>query len=161
LAQPTDRLAATESVDLHDAVDDAMDSIGGAAWSRVDVRPAASATVRGDRVLLAVMLANAIENALKFSKGRVVVRIERSSDGWTRVSVEDDGPGVPEDERAKVFAPFVRSRAARASSVPGHGIGLSLIAHVAEVHGGRARFGDCATGARLEIELPGAPHEAA
>ncbi len=71
------------------------------------------------------------------------------------VTIDDDGPGIPEDEQVRVFAAFYRTRASRAGPIPGHGIGLALIAHVAALHGGTARFEDCARGTRLEIALPG------
>jgi signal transduction histidine kinase len=109
--------------------------------------------IRGDEELLRVLLNNALANALKFSAAEVKVYARRAqSKVW--IEVNDHGPGVPLAERAHVFSPFYRTKAALAGGVPGHGIGLALIAHVARIHSGEARFLEVDEGSRLQIELP-------
>lgn len=153
LASPVTRAHAVESVDLQDAHEDALESLPLDAWERIQLDARPGVVVQGDPVLLSTMLSNGLENALKFSTGTVHVTI-RSDGPEALVAIADDGPGVPTDERERVFAPFYRTRAMRAGAAPGHGIGLALIAHVVAIHGGHVRFADTSRGARLEIRLP-------
>jgi signal transduction histidine kinase len=71
--------------------------------------------------------------------------------------VSDDGPGIPEDERAKVFRRFYRLE--RSRTTPGSGLGLSLVAAVADIHEIRLAVRDNEPGTRLEMRFPlrGAP----
>lgn len=153
LARPVSERPRDDVFDLHDAYDDAIEMIPVDAWPRIELLPPDCAPLVGDRVLVATMLANAIENALKFSEGPVRVVLTTEHDEVV-ARVADEGAGIPDAERARVFEPFYRTRSTRASGKAGHGIGLSLIAHVASVHGGSARFLDVARGATLEIRLP-------
>ena len=153
LASPASKLEIGEELELQSAVDDGLDLIPIASWPRVNVTSEAEAYVRGDRALLAAMIANAIENGLKFSEGEVRVQL-RAEAQKVEIQVTDEGPGILKTDRERVFEPFFRTRATRASGTPGHGIGLSLIAHVSAVHGGEARFMDRDRGTCLVIELP-------
>lgn len=110
------------------------------------------ALVRGDEVLLAVMLDNVVDNALGFSTGPVVVAVCEGVDEVT-ITVDDEGPGVPAELAEQLFLPFRRASTAR--SRPGHGLGLALVAHVAQACGGRVGFvPGRPRGARIEIRLP-------
>ena len=93
--------------------------------------------VRGNREFLAQALANLIDNAVKYTPpgGAVRVRARRRSSGEVEFSVTDTGPGVPEPDRNRIAQRFVRLENSR--SEPGVGLGLSLVAAVAEAHGGR------------------------
>lgn len=153
LATPAAKLKLGQEIELQSAAEDALDLIPFDAWPRVHVTAESEAHVRGDRALLASMIANGIENALKFSDGEVRVLLRAAPD-HAELRISDDGPGIPEAERDRVFEPFFRTRATRASGTRGHGIGLSLIAHVAAVHGGSARFAAQERGTSLLIELP-------
>jgi signal transduction histidine kinase len=79
------------------------------------------------------------------------VRAE-THDGVAQIIVTDRGPGVPEAERERVLARFVRLEASR--SEPGSGLGLSLVAAVARLHGGGLRLGDNEPGLRVVLALP-------
>jgi len=120
-------------------------------------------SVRANREFLAQALANLIDNAVKYtpSGGAVTVRTRRASTGEIEFSVTDTGPGVPEADRGRIAQRFVRLENSR--SEPGAGLGLSLVAAVAEAHGGRleitegpGRFGGFGPGLRVALLLPGA-----
>jgi two-component system, OmpR family, phosphate regulon sensor histidine kinase PhoR len=88
---------------------------------------------------LAVM--NLIDNALKYAPGSAViaVRADRGDEGDAiDVRVVDRGPGIPADDQVRIFERFVRGGAARGKAIRGSGIGLALVKHIAESHGGRA-----------------------
>ena len=90
------------------------------------------------------------------ASSRIWVRLERSDAGML-LSVEDDWPGVPEDLRAAIFEPFRQGDAA-AGHAPGTGVGLSLVARFAELHGGRAWAEDRpGGGAAFRVFLPSPP----
>jgi signal transduction histidine kinase len=70
---------------------------------------------------------------------------------------EDRGPGIPRDERERVFEPFYRGPAAERNATPGSGLGLSLVRHVVRAHGGRVRVeGREGGGTAVVLELPAA-----
>ncbi|MGE5501064.1 MAG: sensor histidine kinase [Ignavibacteriales bacterium] len=93
--------------------------------------------VKGNREFIAQALANILDNAVKYTPegGAVMLRTRRRSSGEVEFSVTDTGPGVPESDRARVVQRFVRLENSR--NEPGSGLGLSLVAAVAEAHGGR------------------------
>ena len=97
---------------------------------------------RGDREFLAQALANLLDNAVKYTPpgGAVMLRARRRSSGEIELSVTDTGPGVPADQRARVVERFVRLENSR--NQPGAGLGLSLVAAVAQAHDGRLELDD-------------------
>jgi signal transduction histidine kinase len=113
----------------------------------------AEAPARGDRHLLSQALANLIDNAVKYTPegGRVTVRIAAGPE--PKVEVADNGPGIPEDERGRVLEPFARLDATR--STPGNGLGLSLVAAVARLHGAELELGDNAPGLVVRLRFSG------
>lgn len=145
-------LESAEPVALEDVARDVVARVGGA---RVRLAVEAPGMVNGDEVLLAALVENAVDNALKFSgEAPVDVRVSEA-EGRVQVDVIDDGPGLSPDDRARAFEPFFRAAAARAEA-PGHGIGLAIVAQVAGAHGGAASFVDPeGRGAHLRVTLPG------
>lgn len=119
-------------------------------------RIAADVAVRGDPVLLAQVLANLIDNAVKYAGGTVGAGIAidcvRAPDGWVRMSVADNGPGIAAADHRKVLQPFFRADASRAS--PGIGLGLTLVAAVTRLHGGTLELLDNAPGLRVVLRFP-------
>jgi two-component system phosphate regulon sensor histidine kinase PhoR len=117
--------------------------------------------VRGDAAALRGALANLLTNAAKFaSAGRwVAVRASARADGRAVVlRVEDRGPGIPRDERERVFEPFYRGPAAERNATPGSGLGLSLVRHVVRAHGGSVHVeGREGGGTAVVVQLPGTP----
>jgi signal transduction histidine kinase len=117
--------------------------------------------VRGDRQLLGQAITNLIDNALKYGAPQaqggngwapeVDIRAE-VRDGTAEIVVADRGPGVPESERERVLGRFVRLEESR--SEPGSGLGLSLVAAVARLHGGALRLEDNEPGLRVVLSLP-------
>jgi two-component system OmpR family sensor kinase len=151
-------LQVRERLEVRELVEEAIDTLAPTQRARVSIasnHETDAAAVDGDRALLVATFVNALENALKFSEQIVSVSIGVHA-GQVRISILDLGPGVEDAERDLVFAPFYRTAASRSSTVPGHGIGLALIAHVVSLHGGRARFADCERGAQLDLVLPAA-----
>ncbi|MFT3923857.1 MAG: HAMP domain-containing sensor histidine kinase [Myxococcales bacterium] len=147
------RLSEAELVDLSDVLALVREGFSAEARARLEVAQEDDVIVRGDTTLLRAMLGNALENAIKFSAGRVHVGIRRR-EGEAVIDVQDGGSGLGEVDRKLVFAPFFRAPSARLAGTPGHGMGLALIAAVAQAHGGSAEFLPAATGAHLRIGLP-------
>ena len=148
LATPGSGSAVTELVSLRDVLEDTVAGLAPADRARVTLELAGDVSLRGDSALLSSMVSNAISNALKFGH-RVTARL--IEDG---LQFDDHGPGVPVDERVRVFEPLYRGHAARSARIAGHGLGLALIAHVARQHGGTAAFEEGAPGARLTVRFP-------
>jgi len=98
-------------------------------------------------------LRNLLENAAAYG-GRAAVRIERD-DGEIRVVVEDEGPGIPEEEIERVFEPFVRLEASRSRDTGGSGLGLAIARGVVRGHGGDIVLANRAEGGlRATVALP-------
>src|SRR5262249_21243352 len=89
-----------------------------------------------DENAMTLALLNLLENAVKYA-GPGTVRVEvRREGGMVKRSVSDRGPGIPREEQRRIFDRFYRAKAARGGNVRGSGIGLSLVKHIAEAHGG-------------------------
>jgi hypothetical protein len=111
------------------------------------------ATVAGDPLLLSQALANLVENALKYaSASRLIAIAVRSAGNVLEVTVADQGPGIPDAEKARVVERFYRGDASRGT--PGVGLGLSLVAAVARLHGGRLELRDNEPGLEAALLLP-------
>lgn len=146
------RWSAMELVSLQDLTEDCVAELGEEERGRVRLRPPhGDVVVRGDEALLGMLFTNALANALKFGKHVEVESYEAGEE--VVLAVHDDGPGVPPDQRTRVFEPFVRAPLATERKITGHGLGLALIAHVARRHGGGVRFVDDGPGAHLEVRL--------
>lgn len=112
--------------------------------------------VQGSRQLLFQAIANLLENAMKYTQanGRVNVAVGAAAGGAV-LTVSDTGPGIPADMRAKVLERYVRLDQAR--STPGSGLGLSMVAAVAKLHGATLALDDNAPGLKVTLTFPPAP----
>ena len=108
--------------------------------------------VFGDAVLLGQLFSNLIDNALAHTSPGARVRVgARRDDGRGLVVVSDDGPGVPECERERITGRFYRLD--RSRSTPGAGLGLSMAAAIADLHGAALAFADNDPGLRVELSF--------
>jgi signal transduction histidine kinase len=151
-----------EAIDLADVVRDVAELYEPFAEDggfRVIVDAARPARVQGNRQLIGQAVANLIDNAVKYaaSPGRpdadrsVTVRVCRA-DHMAEIVVTDRGPGIPEADRQRALGRFVRLDASRTR--PGTGLGLSLVAAVAQMHRGSVRLEDNRPGLRVTLSLP-------
>jgi signal transduction histidine kinase len=136
---------AGEVIELFDA---AAEEKGGQLRAAGDRR----VLVRADRDLLFEAVANLVDNAIKHGRqpGRVTVEVKECS-GDAVISVADDGPGIPHEEYQQVFKRFYRLERSRLT--PGNGLGLSLVAAVAHLHGARIELSDAAPGLKVELRF--------
>jgi len=111
----------------------------------------ASAQVQGHEPALRMAITNLLDNAVRYTPagGRVSVRLDEDADGY-RLAVSDTGPGLPAEERERVFARFTRGRD---TAAPGSGLGLAIVREVARLHGGRAWIEDGPGGRGLTVSL--------
>jgi signal transduction histidine kinase len=115
--------------------------------------------ITGDRDLLTQMLANLIENAIHHTPAQTRIHLKLERDRHEIVAmVSDSGPGIPPEERQKVFERFYRLDASR--TAPGSGLGLSLVAAVASLHDIRIELSDNHPGLRAVMRIPVLPQAA-
>jgi signal transduction histidine kinase len=119
------------------------------------VVPSTPLTVRGDPNRLAQVVGNLLSNAIKYSpEGGTVHVVAEQANGVVRVSVRDEGLGIPEDQQERVFVKFFRGDAP-ASGIPGTGLGLTIARSVVEAHGGSMNFeSGSGEGSVFWLELP-------
>lgn len=98
-------------------------------------------TVNGDANRLDQVLANLVDNAIKYGRlnGHVMVGGKKLEDGWLEIFVRDDGPGIPPDSIDRVFERFYRVDKARSRDQGGTGLGLSIVKHIVHAHDGEVR----------------------
>jgi two-component system, OmpR family, phosphate regulon sensor histidine kinase PhoR len=107
-----------------------------------------------DENAMTLLLINLLENAIKYGKGEIAVYLTRVGNAL-RLVVGDQGPGIPQDEQKRIFERFYRTRQARGTHVRGSGIGLSLVKHIAEAHGGHVSVeSEPGQGAAFIVDVP-------
>ena len=128
------------------------------------VRAEPGTTARLERASFRQLVLNLLDNAAKYGPhgGTVALHVARAvatngpaSGPVVRVVVDDEGPGVPAAERARVWAPFARGDGDAVRACGGSGIGLAIVREVVAAHGGRAWLDEApGGGARVVVELP-------
>jgi signal transduction histidine kinase len=121
--------------------------------------PDALPQVLGDAAALRSAIENLISNAVKYAASGQWVRLEVRVDGReVEICVVDGGPGVPAADRRRIFEPFERGRGGLNSKIRGAGIGLTLVKHIAEAHGGCVSLRSSpGRGSRFTLHLPLTP----
>ena len=116
----------------------------------------ANAVVTLDRDALRQILLNLLDNAAKYGPpGQTITVGSEIAGDVARIWVEDQGPGIPHEDRRRVWDPYVRLSRSAESATGGSGIGLSVVRELVELHGGRTRAeGSPGGGARVLVELP-------
>jgi signal transduction histidine kinase len=109
--------------------------------------------VSGDRLQLIRLLTNLLDNAERHAASTVTVSLH-SENGCAVLAVTDDGPGIPADQRDRVFQRFTRLDAARDKDAGGTGLGLPIARQIAEHHGGTLTIEDSGQGARFVVRIP-------
>ncbi len=144
----------TEAVDLTQVSESLAGETRARAPAHISVVSAGPAIVIGDPDALARALRNLLDNAVRAGgdDGRILVELQRSPT-HVRATVSDNGPGVPRDERERIFEGFVRLPG---SSSGGTGLGLAIARAIARQHHGSVTCDACETGAHFTLELPAA-----
>ncbi len=149
-----------EEVDLGTAVKELTEVFAPQAGERqarieTDVEP--GLTVLADRGALHRILANLLDNALKYGPQGQTVRVHATMhEDMIRISLEDRGPGIPAGDQIRVWEPYRRLERDVASDVQGSGIGLAVVAELCSVYGGQAWVEEGeGGGSRFVVELPG------
>jgi signal transduction histidine kinase len=149
------RRSAFTRIDIAPLLADVEDVYGPLAEERgisLVVESTAEVPAYGDAALIQQAIANLLDNAVKFSPPGGMVAIRASAAGKVEISVSDQGPGIPVTERGRATDRFYRGETAR--NTPGSGLGLSLVAAVAQLHGGELRLDDNNPGLRATLVLP-------
>jgi signal transduction histidine kinase len=146
-------------VDFDHEIDEAIELFAPLARARKMTVASAldsSAVVSLDRDALRQILLNLLDNAVKYGPAGQTITVGSEIAGdRARIWVEDNGPGIPHDQRQRVWEPYVRLTREAESATGGSGIGLSVVRELVTMHGGRTRAESApGGGARVVIELP-------
>lgn len=149
-----------EPIDLPRFVTDLWDGVSLTADRHFELSGVPTGSLRADPDRLAQALRNLAGNAVRHTRegsGLVRLQVEQADGDHVRFVVVDDGPGIPDAERERVFERFHRVDSSRARRDGGAGLGLAIVQAIAEAHGGYVRVSDPVDGegARVELELPG------
>jgi len=158
--QARDNMTEFDAAEIARDVGELYEPLADEKGIALTVEAPAAAPVRGNRELVSQALANLIDNAIKYAgpNGKVngapsEIVVKAGNDGERiALSVADRGPGIAEADRGRVVERFVRLEQSR--SEPGSGLGLSLAAAVARLHGGELKLEDNHPGLRSTIALP-------
>ena len=149
------RRASFRRVDIVTALEGVADLYGAVAEEKgitLSVSHPQRLEINGDAALIQQAVANLVDNAVKFSPENGAVRLTAARDGRrVRMTVTDQGPGIPELDRSRATERFYRGDTARGT--PGSGLGLALVQAVAYLHGGVLRLEDAKPGLRAVLDL--------
>lgn len=133
-----------------DALDAAIEESG----HRISRHFPGGVAMLGDGPLLSQMIVNLLENAMRHTPAgtRIAIGLAQENPGWARLTVADDGPGIPPADRARALDRF--GRVSGVSNSRGHGFGLTLVASIVRLHGGTLELGDADPGLEVTILFP-------
>jgi two-component system sensor histidine kinase QseC len=143
-----------QAIDLESIVVDvitALDPEASARRTTIDFLHRDHGPVNGNPMALSMMIRNLVDNAVRYTPEGGTVQVEVGPEnGQTIVSVTDNGPGVPEEEKARIFDRFYRGRDTAAY---GCGLGLSIVKRVADVHGASVSLATAPSGRGLRVRV--------
>jgi signal transduction histidine kinase len=153
-AAPNARFCDVDLSAIADSVADAYRLDAAEGGHNIATEIASGVIVHGDRELLTQAIANLVENAMRHTPAgtRIALRLAVGRQWDALLEVEDDGPGVPEAELSRLTHRFYRSE--RSRTTPGNGLGLSLVAAVAELHGAQLKLETNVPGFRVSLRFP-------
>ena len=144
-----------QPVDLDDVVFEVAADLRRSSPLRVDTTAVSAGRVAGDQGQLQRMVQNLADNAARHARATIGFVLREDASGRTQLCVEDDGPGIAEADRQRIFERFVRLDGARARDAGGSGLGLAIVAEIVAAHGGTVTVGQSPLGgARFEVVLP-------
>ncbi|HEX2892561.1 MAG TPA: ATP-binding protein [Marmoricola sp.] len=145
---------SVDVVDLDDIVLTEVARVRVHTGMTLDAHAVGAGQVKGNAVLLGQVVRNLLDNACRYAVSTVQVAL-REKAGTVELVVEDDGPGIPTEERARVFERFVRLDGARARHEGGSGLGLAIVRKIVDSSGGVVDVSESrAGGARFTVRLP-------
>jgi two-component system, OmpR family, sensor kinase len=148
-----------QTIDLRPYIKDLWDGMSLTAARRFELSEIPKGTLQADPDRLAQALRNLARNAIEHTAGPgglIRLDVERAATDRVRFVVGDDGPGIPPDQRERIFERFHRTDTARDRASGGAGLGLAIVRAIAQAHAGRVSAGERpGGGARVELELPG------
>jgi len=149
---------AQNEVDLDDVVHGEAERLRRHATVTVHVAPLPALRVQGDGARLGQVVGNLADNAARHAATTVSFSLRRDAN-FAVIQVADDGPGVPLDDRSRIFDRFTRLDEARARDSGGSGLGLAISREIAHAHGGSLTLlpQHAQTGATFELQIPIAP----
>jgi signal transduction histidine kinase len=152
---------AAERVSIGDVLREVAESFTPlleAQGNRIEVDAAHGLEILGDRDALSRVLRNLVENAAKYGPASQTIRMSLTradQNGTARVTVDDEGPGIPPSERERIWQPYYRLDRDRNAPAGGSGLGLSVVADLVRMLGGSVSVGDApGKGARFTVDLP-------
>ena len=151
---PEEPGSKTEVCDLQDLASIAVADLAQYAWSKkieIDLAEGAAVEIAAHKGLIAVLLRNLIDNAIRYSPEGASVHVRTATEGGAAtLSVVDHGPGIPAEERARVGQRFYRILGTGES---GSGLGLSIVKRIAELHDARLDLADGKEGGGLSVTI--------
>ena len=157
--QDSDPLSVPSELNVQDLVNEAIDQSQVGADNRkikISTGDIANGVVLGDRDQLIMAIQNLVENAVNYSpEGTQVTVSSIVKDGIITISITDQGIGIPENEKERIFERFYRVDPARSRESGGTGLGLSIVKHVATKHGGEVSVWSVENvGSTFSLKLP-------
>jgi two-component system OmpR family sensor kinase len=156
LASQLDSQSLVPAIDVFDSsdlLDAVVRGVDAGARSRIVIRNGERFSLQGDLDRLRQVLDNLVDNALKYSDGPVSVALERR-EFYGRITVNDDGPGIPGADGDRVFEKFVRLDPDQRSGVGGTGLGLYIVRELVQRMGGRVGLVPRPRGSTFFVDVP-------
>jgi signal transduction histidine kinase len=143
-------------IEVRDYVHDVFNALSLTADRDFELGAVSDVTIEADPDRLAQVIHNLAQNAVAHTHDGGLVRLSAASNGrYVRFAVEDNGPGIPPDQRDRIFDRFHRTDYSRARTAGGSGLGLAIARALVEAHGGHIRARESPEGgARVEFDLP-------